>query len=91
MQQSAKKDHIDSSNCDSAEPTSRLMRAMSLAFELEELLQPSGWPDSHLFRLRLARAHALSAIDSLTDLILQQPQSTQSGVYAVDRDDLPLV
>lgn len=75
--------NVDSGN-DSSEPTERLKRAMSLALELEELLQPNGWADSHLFRLRLARAHALSAIDSLTDLILQQPISTPgSGVYAI--------
>ena len=78
-------DFVDSSDCDSSEPTNRLKRAMSLALELEEILHPRGWAGTHLFRIRLARAHALSAIDSLTDLILQKaPSTANGGVYAID-------
>jgi hypothetical protein len=46
-------------------------KAICLALELEGLLEAAATAGS--FRVRLARAHALSAIDVLTGLALQQP------------------
>jgi hypothetical protein len=66
-------------------------RALELALELEGALRhetgPCGGDAS--FRLRLARAHALGAVDALTDLVIRtsRPEgvgATTSGTFRID-------
>jgi hypothetical protein len=62
-------------------------KATSLALELEQLFHQDGSAVGDQYRLRLARAHLLSAIDVLRELAAQQaaraPTPPTSGVYVV--------
>lgn len=49
-------------------PSGLIEQALALAVDLEDLLARAG-QDGPCFRLRLARAHALGAVDSLAELI----------------------
>jgi len=52
-----------------------LEQAQALAVQIESLLMRFGESDGHCdaFRVRLARAHALSLLDQLTDLMGDRP------------------
>jgi hypothetical protein len=62
---------------------------MSMALELEQLLRSEPVLEQREgFRLRLARAHSLSVVDALTELVCRSPAPEsvapfQSGVYAL--------
>jgi hypothetical protein len=65
-----------------------LKRAMAMALELEQLLRnQQALEQREGYRLRLARAHSLSVVDALTELVCRAQASDvvppQSGVYAV--------
>jgi hypothetical protein len=69
-------------------PNDLLKRAMAMALELEQLLRDQQAVEQHEgYRLRLARAHSLSVVDALTELVCRSQTSEsvppQSGVYAV--------
>jgi hypothetical protein len=75
--------------------TDLLKRALALGLELEALLEQAAREDKS-FRLRLARAQALSTIDALTDLVREETTrapvpSEKSGVYAISNEDGKLV
>jgi len=64
-----------------------LDRALALGIELEELIERAA-RQGGAFRLRLARAHALSTIDDLRELVGEQRSRepalpSRSGVYRV--------
>jgi len=70
-----------------------LKKAMALGLELEGTLRSDGQAVDRdvAFRLRLARAQVLGAVDVLTDLIVQTSQASRaagarSGTYLVDAD-----
>jgi hypothetical protein len=81
--------HLASSAPEQGSSVDLLKRAIALALELEQLLR-----DQHALeqyddiRLRLARAHSLSVVDALTELVCRPPAREsmahfESGVYAV--------
>ena len=64
-----------------------IKRALAVGLQFESLIDRAARGPAS-FRLRLARAHALSAIDALTELAQlddpASPISSHSGVYAMD-------
>jgi len=56
--------------------------AIRLALELESLLEATAAEGG--FRLRLARAHTLSAIDSLTGLAVERPALESAPIVGGD-------
>jgi hypothetical protein len=85
------------SNQETEEPRSStdiLKRAIAMALEVEQILRRyHGLEEREGFRLRLARAHSLSVVDALTEVVCRKPAlvpvpALQSGIYSV-RDDNP--
>jgi len=77
-----------------AEARSALEDALALAHQIDRLLNAASAasPDSDAFRVRLARAHTLSLVDQLSELVGSRTSAlppTASGVHelAPQRDD----
>jgi hypothetical protein len=64
-------DGVEKQSQRATDPREALESALALAFRIEQLLNAAGAqsPDNDAFRVRLARAHTLSLVDQLSELV----------------------